>query len=106
MRPPRSLRILPQDEYNALHVARQRQQTADFQTLYHQRAGIEGAFSWAIRSFGLRTSRYIGQAKTHLHDLAVAIAMNLERLADFFAGHEPAATPLTPLARLAAQLAL
>lgn len=103
---PRSLRILPQDEYNALHAARQRQQTADFETLYHRRAGIEGAFSWAVRSFGLRTSRYIGQAKTHLHDLAVAIAINLERLADFFAGHEPTPTRLTPLARLAAQLAL
>lgn len=101
---PRSLRILPQDEYLALHAARQRQQTADFQTLYQQRAGIEGAFSWAVRSFGLRTSRYVGQAKTHLHDLAVAIAMNLERLADFLAGHEPATTRLSPLARLAAQL--
>ena len=103
---PRSLRILPQDEYNALHAARQRQQTADFQALYHQRAGIEGAFSWAVRSFGLRTSRYIGQAKTHLHDLAVAIALNLERLADFFAGLEPTPTRLSPLARLAAQLTL
>lgn len=103
---PRSLRILPHDEYLALHTARHRQQTADFQTLYHRRAGIEGAFSWAVRSFGLRTSRYIGHAKTHLHDLAVAIAMNLERLADFFAGLAPAATRLSPLARLAAQLAL
>lgn len=103
---PRSLRILSHDEYLALHAARQRQQTADFQTLYHQRAGIEGAFSWAVCSFGLRTSRYVGQAKTHLHDLAVAIAMNLERLADFLAGHEPATTRLSPLARLAAQLAL
>lgn len=103
---PRSLRVLPHDEYLALQTARQRQQTADFQTLYQQRAGIEGAFSWAIRSFGLRTSRYIGQAKTHLHDLAVAIAMNLERLADFWAGQEPATTRLSPLARLAAQLTL
>lgn len=101
---PRSLRILPQAEYLALQAARQRQQTPAFHELYDLRAGIEGAFSWAVRSFGLRTSRYVGQAKTHLHDIAVATAMNFERLADFFAGHEPTPTRLTPLARLAAQL--
>jgi transposase len=103
---PRSLRILPKEEYLALQAARQRQQTPAFQALYDLRAGIEGAFSWAVRSFGLRTSRYIGHAKTHLHDIAVATAMNLERLAAFLAGHEPTPTRLTPLARLAAQLTL
>jgi transposase len=103
---PRSLRILPKEEYLALHAARQRQQTPAFRALYDLRAGIEGAFSWAVRSFGLRTSRYIGHAKTHLHAIAVAAAINLERLADFFAGHEPTPTRLTPLARLAAQLTL
>ena len=103
---PRSLRLLPQEEYLALQTARQRQQTLAFQTLYDLRAGIEGAFSWAVRSFGLRTSRYIGHTKTHLHDIAVATAMNLERLADFLGGHEPTPTRLTPLARLAAQLTL
>lgn len=100
---PRSLRILPHAEYTALHNARQRQQTPAFHALYNLRAGIEGAFSWAVRSFGLRTSRYIGLAKTHLHDLAVAAAINLERLADFLAGLEQAPTRLTPLARLATQ---
>jgi len=98
----RSRRILPQEEYLALQAARHRQQTPPFRALYDWRAGIEGAFSWAVRSFGLRTSRYIGHAKTHLHDIAVATAMNLPRLADFFAGHEPTPTRLTPLARLAA----
>jgi hypothetical protein len=34
--------------------------------LYAKRAGIEGTISQGVRSFGLRRSRYRGEAKAHL----------------------------------------
>jgi hypothetical protein len=34
----------------------------------------------------LRRSRYIGQAKTHLQNLAIAVATNLKRLDDWLNG--------------------
>jgi len=38
-------------------------------TLSPVSAGVEGTISQAVRGFGLRRSRYVGQAKTHLkHD--------------------------------------
>lgn len=68
------------DEYIALRSARQRQTTPDFLKLYALRAGVEATMSQAVRGFGLRRSRYLGQAKTHLQHVATAAAMNLSRL--------------------------
>jgi Transposase DDE domain len=44
------------------------------------RAGVEGCLSQGVRAFGLRRSRYIGVAKTHLQHVITAVAMNLTRL--------------------------
>jgi len=64
-----------------LQAARQRQDTDAFKALYKKRAGIEGTISQAVQAFGLRRTRYVGLAKTHLQHLATAAAMNLTRLA-------------------------
>ena len=47
---------------------------------YAHRAGIEGTVSQGIRISGLRYSRYIGLAKTHLQHVLTAAAMNLVRV--------------------------
>ena len=59
--------------------ARQREHTEEFKESYAKRAGIEGTISQGVRAFGLRRSRYIGQAKTHLQQILIAVAINLAR---------------------------
>lgn len=77
---PRSLTFYPKLKQQALHQARLRQQTDPFKERYQLRAGIESAISQAVRSFGLRQARYIGQAKVHLQHLTTAAAINLTRI--------------------------
>lgn len=98
---PRSLRILPQPQFEALQAARQQQLTPAFQFLYRQRAGIEGTLSQAVRTADLRFARFLGQAKTHLQNVATGAALTLLRLADFLLGCQPARTRLSAFARLA-----
>lgn len=43
-------------------------------------AGIEGTLATGIQVFGLRQTRYIGLAKTHLQHVFSAVAMNIRRL--------------------------
>jgi len=77
---PRGLQFKPRLEYEALQVARQRQETGEFKQTYKKRAGVEGTISQGTRSFDLRRSRYIGLAKTHLQHIAIAAAMNFSRV--------------------------
>ncbi len=65
---PRVLKIRPQKEFEILQKMKQEVDGPDFKKLYHQRAGIEGTMNQGTRSFGLRHSRYIGLAKTHLQN--------------------------------------
>jgi transposase len=97
---PRTLALRPQAEFDALHAARARQQTDDFKRRYAHRAGIEGTFSQAVRVFDLRHARYIGQAKTHLQHILIAVALNVARLCAWFAGTTRAPTRLSPFASL------
>jgi DDE family transposase len=53
----------PQERHELLQAARVRQQTEEFKSVYHRRAGIEGTFSQTTRNTGLRRSRYIGLGK-------------------------------------------
>lgn len=69
--------------------------------LYKKRAGIEGTISQAVRCFGFRQARYIGQTKTHLQHVATAVALNLDRLADWFFGIKRAETRVSAFAALA-----
>jgi transposase len=77
---PRGLQFKPRIEYEALQIARQRQETDQFKQTYKKRAGVEGTISQGTRSFDLRRSRYRGLAKTHLQHIAIAAAMNLSRV--------------------------
>ena len=62
---------------------------------------MEGTISQGTRAFGLRRSRYLGMAKTHLQHVATAAAINLSRLMDWFRDHLPERTRTSPFAALA-----
>jgi transposase len=76
---PRTLRLRPQAQHDALQKARQQQTSSEFEQRYKARAGIEGTLSQGTRAFGMRRTRYVGLAKTHLQHLLTAAAVNLAR---------------------------
>jgi transposase len=98
----RTLTLFPQKQYEAQQTARERQKTEEFRELYGQRAGIEGTISQGVRKMGLRRSRYIGLARTHLQHVATAAAINVVRTVSWLAGEEPEQTRISPFQALAA----
>jgi transposase len=76
------------------------QTTPEWKARYKRRAGIEGTISQGTRGFGLRRSRSIGEAKTHLQHLLTAGAINLVRFASWMAGVPLAKTRTSRFARL------
>jgi len=96
----RTITIRTQEGYEALQAARQRQQSEEFKQQYKKRAGVEGTISQAVRAFGMRRSRYQGLAKTHLHHVLIAIAVNLVRLGEWLIGTPRAATRKSQFERL------
>jgi len=96
----RSLYLHPKDEHEALHAARQHQKTAEFRARYCARAGIEGTLSQGVRAFGLRRSRYVGKAKSHLQNLLIATATNFCRVFEWMEGTPLAKTRQSHFARL------
>ena len=98
---PRSLKLRTQAQHEALQSARQYQKQPEFWERYSLRSGIEGTLSQSVRNSGLRRSRYIGLAKTHLQMIFTALAINLAR---FFAWTQDiplASTRVSPFAALA-----
>jgi len=79
---PRQLTVRPHAHHEAIQAARQRQETAEFKAQYARRAGVEGTHAQGIRRCGLRQSRSLGLAKTHLQHLATAVALNVIRLGE------------------------
>jgi transposase len=98
--PRRTITVGPQAQHEALLAGRQREQTEQFAKLYAIRAGVEGTIAQGVRSCGMRRSRYIGQARTHLQHLMTAAAMNVVRLLRWLAGETQATTPRSAFARL------
>jgi len=98
---PRTLSFKPKAAFEVLQWARRREHTPEFKERYAQRAGIEGTISQGTRSYGLRRSRYIGQAKTHLQHILIAIAINLARFVDWINAVPRAATRTSAFAALA-----
>ena len=96
----RSLTLRPQEQHEALQAARTRQQTPEFKREYALRAGIEATISQGVRAFGLRRSRYCGEAKTHLQHLGIAAAINLVRVGAWLGGEGPAPTRISAYERL------
>jgi hypothetical protein len=98
--PRRTITVRPRDQYDALKAARERQATATFAQEDARRAGIEGTLSYGIRACGLRRSRYIGLARTHVQHVLTAATMNLARVARWLADEPRARTRRSPLLRL------
>lgn len=80
----RTVAFKTQVEYEALENARAKHSSPEGQKRYQRRAGIEGTISQGVRGFGMRRSRYRGLAKTHLQNIAIGAAINLERLINWF----------------------
>lgn len=72
------------------------------QKRYARRAGIAGSISQSVRSFGARRNRYRGLPKTHLQQVMTAVAINVRRLAAWFAKMPKATTRTSHFAALAA----
>jgi transposase len=98
--PRRLLSVRPQEQYEALQAARRRQQTTAFTQKYNLRQGVEATISQGVRAFGMRRSRYIGEAKTHLQHLGIAAAINITRLFDWLDGNGPAPRRVSAFQRL------
>jgi transposase len=96
----RTITIRPQAQYEALQAARHRQQTPAFARQYTLREGIEATISQGVRAFGMRRSRYVGLAKTHLQHLGIAAAINMVRAVAWLDGDERAPTRVTAFQRL------
>jgi transposase len=97
---PRIVGLQVREPYEALQTARTRQTTKEFHQQYAARSGIEATHEQAVRRYGLRRSRYIGLAKTHLQHLMTATAINLVRVSEWLAGISPAATRCSRFAAL------
>ncbi len=88
----RQLSVPPQEAYEALQRARQRQETKEFKELYRRRAGIEGTIGQAANAKGARRTRYRGLVRTHLQHLMTGAAINLERAVRWLLGERPETT--------------
>lgn len=97
----RILALLPQEQYRVLQAQRTDQQTAAFKAEYAARAGIEGTLSQGLRLGDLRQTRYIGEAKTRLQQILIAIAVNLLRVVAWWQARPRAATRISAFAVLA-----
>jgi len=98
---PRGLRFQPQEKHETLQQTRLEQQDPSFKERYKKRAGVEGTISQSTRTFEVRRTRYIGDAKTRLQHLATASALNIARLADWFIGSTRSQTRVSAFAELA-----
>lgn len=98
----RNLRLRPRAEHEALVAARTRTEMDSERPLYALRQGVEGTLSQAVRVFGLRRARYRGAPKVHLQHVAIAAALNLDRIAAWLQGRPLAPTRRSRFAALAA----
>jgi transposase len=97
----RRLRLPPQDQYEALQAAQTWSASEEGQQLYKRRAGVEGTLSQGVRACGLRRTRYWGLAKTHVQHVAIAAAINIDRLVAWLDDRPRALTRLSRFAALA-----
>jgi transposase len=97
----RRLRLPPQDKYEALTTARAWYASEEGSERYKRRAGVEGTLSQGVRAFGLRRARYGGVAKTHLQHVAIAAAINIDRIVAWLDERPRAMTRISRFAALA-----
>jgi transposase len=80
--------------------------SAEGQRQYAHRAGIEGTLSQGVRAFGLRRTRYWGLETTHLQHVAIAAAINIDRLVAWLDERPRAKTRTSRFAALAPACAI
>lgn len=97
----RRLRLPPQEQCVALAAAQTWSASEEGQQLYKRRAGVEGTLSQGVRAFGLRRTRYWGVAKTHLQHVAIAAAINIDRIVAWLDERPQAMTRISRFAALA-----
>jgi transposase len=97
----RRVRLPPQDQYEALTVARAWYASEEGIQGYQQRAGVEGTLSQGVRAFGLRRTRYRGLSKTHMQHVAIAAAINVDRIVAWLDERPRAQTRTSRFAALA-----
>ena len=102
----RIVKLQPQADFEALHAARAWYASDEGQQRYKRRAGIEGTLSQGVRAFGLRRTRYWGTAKTHLQHVAIAAAINIDRIVAWLDERPRAQTRTSRFAALAPVSAL
>ncbi|WP_223838678.1 transposase [Saccharopolyspora pogona] len=76
----RQLMLRPREIHDTVEHARAEQTTDEWKQRHATRAGVEGTIHQAVAATGIRRSRYLGLAKTHLAHVIAATAINLIRL--------------------------
>ena len=102
----RSLRLPSQERFEALQAARAWYASEDDRQQYQCRAGVEGTLSQGVRAFGLRRTRFRGVAKTHLQHVAIAAAINIDRIVAWLDERPRAKTRTSRFAALAPACAI
>jgi Transposase DDE domain len=102
----RRLHLPSQERFEALQAARAWYGSEDGRQRYQCRAGIEGTLSQGVRAFGLRQTRYQGLEKTHLQHVAIAAAINIDRIVAWLDERPRATTRTSRFAALAPACAL
>src|SRR5262249_46828480 len=102
----RRLRLPPQDQYEALQAAQTWSASEAGQQLYKRRAGIGGALPQGGRAFGPRRTAYCGPAENPLQHVAIAAAINIDRLVAWLDERPRAQTRPSRFAALAPVAAL
>ena len=97
----RALKLHPKPQSEALHAAQAWYASEEGPALVGRRAGVEGTLSQGVRAFGLRRTRYRGFPKTHLQHVAIAAAINIDRIVAWLDQRPRAQTRTSRFAALA-----
>src|SRR5262244_869039 len=97
----RRLHLPSQEHFEALQAARAWYASEEGRHRYQCRAGVEGTLSQGVRAFGLRRTRYRGLEKTHLQHVAIAAAINIDRIVAWLDERPRAKTRTSRFAALA-----
>jgi transposase len=97
----RSLHLPSPERFEALQAARAWYASEEGRQRYQRRAGGEGALSQGVRAFGLRRPRFRGVAKTHFQHVAIAAAINIDRIVAWLDERPRAKTRTSRFAALA-----
>ena len=89
------------EHFEALQEARAWYASEEGRQRYQCRAGVEGTLSQGVRAFGLRRTRYRGLEKTHLQHVAIAAAINIDRIVAWLEERPRATTRTSRFAALA-----